>query len=278
MEISSGVNETLHPHVVIDRLDAKKIRPQIFPHDSSVAYIKRWMSQRYERADPSAFSLMQIIDQTIPEVRNIKLDLYSGRAYNIIPNVVKMREDAVFPAGVQADGAGTSSTLFTLWKIAQRQQERSRPPRIFQGRATARPLDLNERIYREAVDLLHLVNTSIKDLRIFVDPYDNILRVLFGIDTEQGTLEIPLQNMSDGTAKWLALTIAILTNRGVFAIEEPENFLHPYMQKEILQIIRESLEEYGRRGFAIITTHSETLLNAARPNELVMVRMESGTL
>jgi hypothetical protein len=274
--IKSQVKETLHATITLERIDTRKIRPPAFPLTSLKSEIERHLKLRLERLDPSAFSLIQLIDVMFPEIRHIRNDLSSGRAYNIIPNVVKSREDAVFPAGIQSDGAGTSATLFTLWKIAHRPENRPRPTRIFQGSATARPLNLTARTYNEVVDLLRLVNPSIKDLRIFVDPYENFLRILFSIDSSEGYLEIPLQNMSDGTAKWLSLTIAILSNRGIFAIEEPENFLHPYMQKEILQIIRDSMPGFDRRGFAIITSHSETLLNAAKPDELVIVKMESG--
>lgn len=277
LQISSSVNETLRPKISIERLDVRKIRPTFVSVETPKSITERILKLRLERMDPSAFSLIQILENYFPDIRTIKSDLYSGRAYNIIPNSVKSREDAVLAPGVQFDGSGASSTLFTLWKVAHRHENRPRPPRVFQGRATSRPLHLNERTYREVLELLRLVNSSIEDIRIIVDPYENFLRVLFSIQTEQGILEIPLQNMSDGTAKWLALTIAIICNRGIFAIEEPENFLHPYMQKEILQIIRGSMEAYERRGFAIITTHSETLLNAAHPDELVLVRMENGS-
>jgi hypothetical protein len=276
LEVDSHVNETLHPEITIDRLNTKKIRPQIYHGAYSKSMLQRLLIPRIARADPSVFSFIHILDQIFQEVRNIRTDLYSGRAYNISPSAVKSREDAVFPVGIQSDGTGTSSTLFTLQKIADRRENQVRPPRVYQGSATSRRLDLNDRIYKEVLDLLRLVNSAITGVRIFVDPYDNILRVLFGIETKEGALEVPFQNMSDGTAKWLALTIAILSNRGVFAIEEPENFLHPYMQNEILQIIRDSMSDYGRRGFAILTTHSETLLNAAKPEEIIIVKMEDG--
>lgn len=274
--VTSKVNETLRPDVRVLRIDQKKIRPQIFVGAQPKDVAERILKLRVERADPSVFSFIQILENFFPEIRSIRSDLYSGRAYNINPNVVKRREDAVFPVGVQADGAGTSSTLYTLWRIAHRHVNQSRPPRAYQGSAAARPLHLTEKTYMEVIDLLKLVNSSVDGVRIIVDPYDNNLRVLFSIRTKDGEIEVPLQNMSDGTAKWLALTIAILSNRGVFAIEEPENFLHPYMQNEILQIIRAAIEGVGRRGFAIITTHSETLLNAAKPEEIITVKMEEG--
>jgi predicted ATP-dependent endonuclease of OLD family len=69
---------------------------------------------------------------------------------------------------------------------------------------------------------------------------------------------------------------AILTYETIFAIEEPENFLHPLMQREILQIMRENVDRRGGHSFVIMTTHSETLLNAASPNEVVVVSIADG--
>src|ERR1700730_9644760 len=83
--------------------------------------------------------------------------------------------------------------------------------------------------------------------------------------------------MSDGTVKWASLITAILTYETIFAIEEPENFLHPLMQREILQIMRENVEHRGGKSFVIMTTHSETLLNAANPNEVVVVSIANET-
>jgi predicted ATPase len=80
--------------------------------------------------------------------------------------------------------------------------------------------------------------------------------------------------MSDGTIKWAALITAILTYPSIFAIEEPENFLHPLMLIEILSLMRTTTAD--KFSFVIMTTHSETLLNAANPNEVIVVSMENG--
>lgn len=82
--------------------------------------------------------------------------------------------------------------------------------------------------------------------------------------------------MSDGTIKWLALITAILTSKTIFSIEEPENFLHPWMQAEIANIMREHIENKESESFVLMTTHSESLLNHAEPNEILLVDFENG--
>jgi predicted ATPase len=63
--------------------------------------------------------------------------------------------------------------------------------------------------------------------------------------------------VSNGTAKWFTLITAILTTPSVFAIEEPENFLHPLMQKEIVNIVRNTFSTGDSDAFEVMKTHSE---------------------
>jgi predicted ATPase len=82
--------------------------------------------------------------------------------------------------------------------------------------------------------------------------------------------------MSDGTIKWLSLITAILTSRTIFSIEEPENFLHPWMQAEIAQIMRDHISEKKAESFVLMTTHSESLLNSSQPEEIIIVDLKEG--
>ena len=79
--------------------------------------------------------------------------------------------------------------------------------------------------------------------------------------------------MSDGTIKWITLITIIFTCQNIFSIEEPENFLHPWMQAEIVKMMRNSI---GKESFILITTHSESLLNSAKPEEMIVVSMTNG--
>lgn len=75
-------------------------------------------------------------------------------------------------------------------------------------------------------------------------------------------MSLPFALVSDGTAKWFALVTAIITSSSLFIIEEPENFLHPRMQKEIVRIVRDLFTPEGASLLAVMTTHSETILNS----------------
>jgi len=69
---------------------------------------------------------------------------------------------------------------------------------------------------------------------------------------------------------------ALATEQQSLFIEEPENFLHPKLQENIVEIIREEILNSQTPRFALVTTHSETLLNKLRPSEIVLASMIGG--
>jgi predicted ATPase len=98
---------------------------------------------------------------------------------------------------------------------------------------------------------------------------DNIDDLVFSV--ENGTLQIylretgliypiPASRISDGTFRWLCL-IAILLNPTpppLLCLEEPEIGLHPDMVVELASL----LQEASQRTQLIVTTHSDTLVDA----------------
>jgi predicted ATPase len=142
--------------------------------------------------------------------------------------------------------------------------------------------DIPERTYdpetlEKIVSYLKLANNSITNLDIENDPFDNKLVVKIFIQTADYDAVLPLSAMSDGTIKWLALITAILTSKSIFSIEEPENYLHPWMQAEIANIMRSHLSDKKEKSFVLMTTHSESLLNHSEPNEVILVDLVNGS-
>lgn len=125
-------------------------------------------------------------------------------------------------------------------------------------------------------DYLRLANKTIENLDVINDPFDNRLVLKVNILTEEYDAVLPLSAMSDGTIKWITLITAILTSNSIFSIEEPENFLHPWMQAEIVRIMRNHIHEKDEESCIIMTTHSESLLNYAEPGELILVEFFNG--
>jgi predicted ATPase len=231
----------------------------------------QWLEEALTRLLSANNSLIAMVSRFTPELWPLATDLSGGKIYNVVPSAVKLPEDSAKPPGIARDGSGLAATLYAL--------QRSKYPEEFTPwYYVHRPA---KRGYQATAidqlkDYLRLVNSTIKDINVFNDPFDNQLRVRFQVHSGEYEATLPLSLMSDGTLKWIALVTAALTARSVFSIEEPENYLHPQMQGQIVAILREILFGTESERFTLMTTHSETLLNHCTPEELVITSMVDG--
>jgi predicted ATPase len=93
---------------------------------------------------------------------------------------------------------------------------------------------------------------------------------------KEGNLPIPAVRLSDGTLRYLCL-LAILCNPSppsLVCLEEPELGLHP----DILPGLADLLREASERCQLIVTTHSDTLVDALTdtPESIVVCEKENG--
>lgn len=92
----------------------------------------------------------------------------------------------------------------------------------------------------------------------------------------EGNVPIPATRLSDGTLRYLCL-LAVLCNPALpnlVCIEEPELGLHP----DILPSLADLLREASERCQLIVTTHSDTLVDALTetPESIVICEKENG--
>jgi predicted ATPase len=79
--------------------------------------------------------------------------------------------------------------------------------------------------------------------------------------------------VSDGTMQALALLTAAADPRtSLLLVEEPENSVHPW----ILRVIMERLREVSKRKNVIVTSHSPVLINLMKPEEVWVVFRKDG--
>ncbi|MBL7846151.1 MAG: AAA family ATPase [Cyclobacteriaceae bacterium] len=218
-------------------------------------------------------SIVRCLFQVVEYSRMIQTDLKGGETFNIIPSRVRELEDLATPPGIRKDGSGLATTLYAMKKGKRSlpRMERSRVLLRSEHLRTYGPETL-----KRIITYLKAANSTIKSLEVDNDPFSNKLIVKVSVTTGSYEAVLPLSAMSDGTIKWLTLITAILTSRSIFSIEEPENFLHPWMQAEIASIMRDHLSEKGSYAFVLMTTHSESLLNSARPEEVIKVDLREG--
>ncbi len=197
-------------------------------------------------------------------------DINTGRAYNIDPQRVRQREDIAESSGILYDGSRLSSTLYAI-----KQANAVGPQRypIFYFR---RHVSNNSVKMIDVVNHMKLADDCVKSIDVELDTIDNRIITYINYVYGQEEKKVPIAYLSDGSIKWLALITAVLTNDGGFYVEEPENFLHPKLQEEIVRILRAKLDSLDEENFAIVTTHSETFLNALYPQEIIVTKMEFG--
>jgi predicted ATPase len=217
--------------------------------------------------DVATHSLFSVLRGYLAPSAKIYNDVASGYVYNLNPSAIKQPEDVARAAEISEDGSGLAATLFSI-----QENERAGPGRFGF-------VDIDEDKPKVSIDQLKemfcLINDNITDVRVENNALENKLIVIASVKGASGKIDIPLTMLSDGTVKWFALVTAVLRENAIFSLEEPENYLHPYMQREVVEILRRSASGSSER-FSLMTTHSESLLNALDPAEVVAVSMKEG--
>lgn len=261
-----------NPKIKIEAKDPKMLR---FPfgetHIKRDSTFVRRAEKMITQMSSSQESLLNALSRFYPMIPPVLRDMLSGETYNIVPSKVKIPEDSAKSPGIAKDGGGLSATLYAIKRnkgILDRQVPYFY---LFHRRHFQTRLSL-----QDLLKYLKLANTSISDIDVVNDPFNNQLKVTLKIVNGEYQATLPLSSMSDGTIKWIATITAVMTTTSMFAIEEPENYLHPLMQSQILNIMRNTLNERHQYSFSVMTTHSETILNSCKPEELIVVSFSDG--
>jgi ABC-type arginine transport system ATPase subunit len=217
-------------------------------------------------------SLPTALSRFSPLMILLSADIAGGQAYNIIPSRVRLPEDSAKPPGIASDGSGLAATLYSL----KRRMPSSANYNLWQGFTPGRQQALKAPSLDILKNYFQLANKSISEVVIKIDPFNNQVQVSFDVKNGQYTAQMPLSLMSDGTLKWITLLTAALTASSVFSIEEPENYLHPNMQAQCINILRDILFQENKHACILMTTHSETVLNNCKPSELIIVNLKDG--
>lgn len=211
--------------------------------------------------DGSLMHIARYFDSTIRY--GLSQDFSKGIIYNPQPDLIRKNEDSAKSPGIRSDGTGLYSTLLAL--------KRRKAAKIGIFRSIDRRFFRPKISYAKLIEYYKFAFPSLHSVEVTNDPFDNQIRARVTLDSSTG-IQLPLSALSDGTLKWMSLVTALLTNRTVKAIEEPENFIHPAVQKQAIELVRESI---GKNSFVLVSTHSQSVLDAALPEELIFITLKN---
>ena len=201
-----------------------------------------------------------------PALDAVRAALSRGRSFNLNPQKARAPDDISRAPLIQADGSGLSATIYQMQQ-AKKSDERQ--------------VVLRRRFRQDALDTIvgwtQLVIPELQDITATADPHTGKYQVYLHVGGENTSLKISLQSASDGTLKWLAFACLAISPGVEYTFEEPENYLHPKMQQYFISLLRDSIDldaSFPKRF--IISTHSETIINQCKPEELLLFHFIDG--
>lgn len=233
-----------------------------------------------DEPDRSCVPMLVELDRVLDEVHTSFQFL---REYNILPEIARASTEQLPFAQMAPNGQGVSEVLDALEK--RRYDKLERPaldeteafyflrrrhfPYWWKHRRFYRPHGRWH--YRDALESIN------RELAAAVGP---ITHVSVGTDEGSGRRFVRFhskndtfspEEVSDGTVKWLCILVSLFVPFSrVYLLEEPENFLHPWMQQRLISIMRNQAEK--NKTIFLLASHSATILNAATPEEILIVK------
>lgn len=251
---SDGKNESPKFEMNID-----KNIISIFGHYFEVLESSHGGGGLYEESNLIGYcSLLSKIDGFSAIIEPMTNDISVVKALSAEPKRIRSSNMRKSNLRIESDGSGLYNTLYQLCHNTN-------------GRSKSGMEEFNQ-----IVGYIEFVFPQLSNLK--VKPLNQNDEIKIDAIFKCGKRSLPLNQLSDGTLKWLTLITSIITGNSIISIEEPENFLHIALMKEIVEIIRHSLSEdtYQSNSFALMTTHSESLIDILSAEELVITDLVGG--
>ncbi|UHQ24967.1 AAA family ATPase [Lysobacter sp. 5GHs7-4] len=232
---------------------------------------------RKVRGLPHDSSILEIFSPIGFDVRRLHRDLLALDEYNIQPDVARIASDPLPMATMGNDGAGVSQVIYAL-ETAQFRRFATRSSLSDPYSAADRLADYGFRSMLSKNNPLEEISENLKAAVVSLDAIGTDIDRSTGrrfVVFRSGSYTFRPEEVSDGTIKWLCLLVALYVPRSrVVLLEEPENFMHPWMQQRFIQLAREQTKK--NRTSVFFSTHSVTVLNALKVSELLVARKTNG--
>lgn len=265
----------------------------LFPHD-----VREWRSRVVtgRRAGAAFISTTEREDGS----RIIKLHQDAkgrGRAYEraatALPrSVLSSSTAAESPTALGARREMQSWRLLQLEPAALRQPDEFAAPTHLETNGRHLAANLNRlatrdeatRVYSQLANRLSGLIGSVRSLRIDRDEKRELLTLMM---TGHDGTELPARALSDGTLRFLALSVLELDPEtpGLICLEEPENGIHPDRIPAMLQLLQdiatdpeEPADETNPLRQVIVNTHSPSVVMAVPEDSVLLAKPEKAMI
>lgn len=135
-----------------------------------------------------------------------------------------------------------------------------------------------ERVYSQLANRLSGLIGSVRGIRVDRDEKRELLTLMM---TGSDGTELPARALSDGTLRFLALSVLELDPEtpGLLCLEEPENGIHPDRIPAILELLqdistdpKEPADESNPLRQVIVNTHSPSVVMAVPDSSILLAK------
>ncbi len=249
-----------------------KSRNQFISFDRERKIIKR--HQEGTKGSPlqiSANSLQRTVLCSVnaaesPTALLAKREMMSWGMLQLEPSALRRPDSFDSPSSLGPDGSHLPKTLYDLAKRAAQSSGNSE--------------DEEGRVYGEVASRLSDLLGDVS--RVWIDRDDKRALLTLMVEDREGTSH-PARSLSDGTLRFLALTVLELDPRsfGILCLEEPENGIHPARIPSILKLLQEiavdpeePVDESNPLRQVIVNTHSPGVVQEVPHDSLLVAESE----
>ena len=203
-----------------------------------------------------------------PTVLCARREMGSWKLLQLEPTALRRPNDFISPTQLDANGQNLASTLYHLARTAP---ERGIAPD-------------EEAVYRRIANRLGELIGCVDSLRVDRDEKRGLFTLML---KERNGTELPARALSDGTLRFLALTVLEMDGRsgGVICLEEPENGIHPARIPAMLRLLQDIACDVDAPVGAgnslrqvIVNTHSPAVVSEVPDDCLLVAESEEVTV
>ncbi|GAA4317197.1 AAA family ATPase [Compostibacter hankyongensis] len=271
------LNTTVAGKDILDIRRNRFDRKKEYLFENMRVHIEGILAKLKKNGDKSLLSILWLEDRSLAKLFSFFSSL---NEYNIIPERARQATEQLPYSKMESNGFGISEVIYALEKrnfhklsivneiydIDDYEFPIFRDYYFGSGFMTRKDRKNIESAFGRINRELSAAVKPISNVSVKIDNSTGRRYVVF--NTSKNTF-YP-DEVSDGTIKWLCIVTSIYVGfSNIYLLEEPENFLHPWMQQKLIQIMRDQAHESDT--IFLLTSHSITLLNGCNPNEIRIV-------